>query len=180
MNIIIGLGNPGEKYQHTRHNVGWLFLDFLVKKLELPEFSDQKKVFSKVSKNSDFLLVKPQTFMNDSGRAVQAVLKWNGVDLNNPTTQQLNNLIVVYDDLDIELGKFKVQFGSGPKIHNGVNSVREHLHNAEFWNVRIGTDGRGGDRTQSGREYVLQPFSGDERKELEGVFEEIVKELVVH
>jgi PTH1 family peptidyl-tRNA hydrolase len=171
MNIVVGLGNPGEKYQHTRHNVGWAFLDFLAQKLAMPAFSHQKKVFSEVSRQGDFLLVKPQTFMNDSGRAVQAVLNWFAKDAEQ------DKVFVVYDDLDIELGKFKIQYGSGPKVHNGVNSVREHLSGKEFWNVRIGVDSRQGDRTMSGSDYVLQNFSPDQRAVLLNVFAEVEQEL---
>lgn len=171
MNIIVGLGNPGEKYQHSRHNVGWMFLDFMAKKLNMPEFSAQKKIFSEVSKDSHIVLVKPQTFMNDSGRAVQAALKWYG--------GEKAALIVAYDDLDIELGKFKIQFGSGPKIHNGLNSIREHLGQEEFWNVRIGVDSRQGDRSLSGSEYVLQSFSPEQKEILSSLFPTIVEELLV-
>lgn len=169
MTILVGLGNPGEKYQHTRHNVGWMFLDFLAKKLEMPSFSAQKKVFSEISKNNEFLLVKPQTFMNDSGKAVKAVSQWyaKGDD----------KLIVIYDDLDIELGKFKIQFGSGPKVHNGLNSIREHLGNEEFWSVRIGVDSRQGDRTMSGNDYVLQSFSPAQKEVLSAEFPVIYDEL---
>lgn len=171
MNILIGLGNPGEKYQHSRHNVGWMFLDFLAKKLDLPEFSAQKKVHSDISKTNDFLLVKPQTFMNESGRAVQAVLKWYGKEADD------QHVFVIYDDLDIELGKFKIQFGSGPKIHNGLNSIREHLGGEEFWSVRVGVDSRQGDRTLSGSEYVLQSFSPDQKEILMNEFSAIHDEL---
>jgi peptidyl-tRNA hydrolase, PTH1 family len=168
MNIVVGLGNPGEKYQRTRHNAGWLFLDFLVQQESLDGFQLEKKLHSEISKSKDLLLVKPQTFMNDSGKAVQAVLKWYG---------QHDNVFVIYDDLDLELGKYKIQFGSGPKIHNGLNSIREHLGTNEFWSIRIGVDGRSGDRTLPGHVYVLQTFSEEEKQIFEDTLKKINAEL---
>lgn len=180
MTIFIGLGNPGEKYEQTRHNAGWMYLDYTIKQLGLENFSSQKKVFSEISKNQSLILAKPQTFMNDSGRAVQAILKWYGNSEQltvNSGQKGFPNLFIVYDDLDIPLGKYKLQFGSGPKVHNGVNSIREHLGTDQFWNIRIGVDARNGDRSMSGSDYVLQKFNLQEKAVLKNVFSEIFTDL---
>ena len=117
MKLIVGLGNPGEKYERNRHNVGWLVVDEL-EKLGLKGFK----------------LFKPGGFMNQSGVGVKQWLKKLGeVDLES--------LYVVHDDLDIKLGEFKISFGKGPKDHNGLKSVYEQLGSKDFWHVRLGIDG---------------------------------------
>lgn len=169
MLILVGLGNPGPKYARTRHNIGWQYLDFVHQSLELPPFSETKKFQAEISKTTELILVKPQTYMNKSGEAVQQVLKYH------PT--ELMNVIVVYDDLDIPTGKFKLQFDSGPKIHNGLNSIRDTLGSNAFYHLRIGVDSRNGDRTLSGQDYVLQPFSAKEQAILNELFPQITQEL---
>jgi PTH1 family peptidyl-tRNA hydrolase len=172
MFLFVGLGNPGEKYEHSRHNAGWMYLDFMLEKLGGAQFSVDKKTVSEVAKKDNLLFVKPQTFMNDSGKAVEAVTKWYGGE-----GFETNQLYIIYDDLDIPLGKYKIQLGSGPKIHNGLNSIRDHLKTDQFWNVRVGVDNRNGDRSNSGSEYVLGKFNNEEKKLLNEVFEEVFDEL---
>ncbi|HSW89608.1 MAG TPA: aminoacyl-tRNA hydrolase [Patescibacteria group bacterium] len=154
MNIIVGLGNPGDKYKHTRHNVGFQVLD----KLE-------------ALKLNDAVLIKPDTFMNESGKAVKAGLK--KYDYKALAEKNFSNLFVIYDDLDIPVGKYKLVFGSVPKIHNGVNSIIENLGTDQFWSIRIGTDGRNGDRSVSPEDYVLQGFRDDERILIDKVIDAI-------
>jgi PTH1 family peptidyl-tRNA hydrolase len=89
-----------------------------------------------------------------------------------------SNLYIAHDDLDIPLGAYKIQLGVGPKVHNGVNSVEEELGTKDFWRVRIGVDNRKPDDRTSGEEYVLQDFTAEERKALDGVIQEICKKLV--
>lgn len=157
MQVIVGLGNPEERFVGTRHNVGFFVLDELAKKLGAT-FENKPNLFSEVAKTDDLLLVKPQTYMNDSGRAVTAVLNFYKL---TPA-----DLVVVHDDLDLELGSWKQQFGTGPKEHNGLLSIYEQLGTEEFMHVRIGVDGRNGDRSMPGKDYVLQRFSLDELTKL--------------
>lgn len=179
MNILIGLGNPGKEYTYTRHNAGWYVLEQIAQQKNDQPFQMEKKLFSEVNRSSELVLAKPQTFMNDSGKAVQSVLKW--FDKKLPETKDgepyYPSLFVVYDDLDLELGKYKIQFGSGPKIHNGLNSIRETLGSNQFWHVRIGVDGRQGDRKLPGHIYVLQRFTDEERKRFEETVKELLKDL---
>lgn len=139
MKLLVGLGNPGPKYQNTRHNVGFLFLDFLVKNNLL---------------NKQVKTLKPDTYMNHSGMAVAKELNFYKL---KPA-----DLIVVHDDLDLRLGEYKVQFGKGPKLHNGVESVEKVLGTKDFWRVRIGVDNRIPDNRVSGKSYVLQNFTPEE------------------
>ncbi len=174
MKLVVGLGNPGEKYAKNRHNAGFRVLDMLASK---PEFSNSKFQFtnkfeSEILKSGDFLLVKPQTFMNRSGEAVSQIVNFYKVPADD--------LIVVHDDLDIRLGEYKIQNGVGPKVHNGLTSVEEHLGKKEFWRVRVGIDGRQsavGSR-QSGEDYVLSDFSSDEAIMIDKIIIEITGQLV--
>jgi len=165
MKIVVGLGNPEEKHDGTRHNVGFLVVDKLVK----GEFKREKKFKSLVLKEGEVLFVKPETYMNRSGEAVQAIV--------NYYSTSVDDLYVIHDDLDIRLGDYKIQLGVGPKDHNGVNDVVEKLGNEDFWRVRIGVDGRE-ERGVSGEEYVLQKFSPLERGRLEVVVDEVLRQLI--
>lgn len=173
MYICIALGNPGKEYALTRHNVGWMLADYLQNTWGTSSFHIEKKLESEVSKGSEILLAKPQTYMNRSGEAVKKVLQWTNQKLDH----EISNMFVFHDDLDLELGTFKIKFGSGPKIHNGINSIRQILRTDQFWYVRIGVDGRNGDRRISGHNYVLSSFSQAEREQLQDVFSQIEKQL---
>ena len=110
MKIIVGLGNPGEKYKNTRHNMGFELVEVLA---QGKRFSIDSKMESEICKDGNFVFVKPMTFMNESGRAVRKVMDFYKLSPND--------LILVHDDLDLKLGDYKVQNGVGPKVHNGVN-----------------------------------------------------------
>lgn len=175
MKCIFGLGNPGQEYFRTRHNVGFMFLDYWAEKLGLPDFKDQTKFHAEISQNADWTFIKPQTFMNDSGRSVQAFLQFFYKEWLQ--TENLSAVFVAHDDLDLELGTFKLQKGTGPKVHNGLNSIYQHLHTKDFWHIRLGVDSRKGDRTQSGREYVLTNFSSEELHTLYSVFDQVINRI---
>ena len=171
---MVGLGNPGEKYKNTRHNVGFLVVDRLV----------GEKVEWKISKSTgaqcfwlkindfDVELFKPQNFMNKSGVAVKGVFKKHP---NKFQLTKLENMWVVHDDLDIKLGEYKLSFGKGPKDHNGLKSIYGQIGTDQFWHVRIGIDN--GEYRNSGEEYVLSKWKPDERVILDKVIDKIVKEL---
>lgn len=154
MKLIVGLGNPGEKYKKTRHNVGFMVID------ELEKYKDEL---------GKLKLVKPKKFMNKSGDEVAKLKNFFKIDLDD--------LYVIHDDLDLNLGEYKIQKGVGPKVHNGVSSVEERLGSKEFWRVRVGVDNRNGSRDMSGEDYVLGRFMKDEREILLGVLKNIVKEI---
>lgn len=178
MNIFVGLGNPGSRYELTRHNAGFMVLDNLSKVLECPEFTHNKKVFSDTCKVKDAIFVKPQTFMNDSGRAVQSILSFYKMDVEAKKTGGYHNLFVVHDDLDIPLGTFKIQYGIGPKGHNGLLSLYQNLGTQNFWHIRVGVDTREGDRTLPPQTYVLEKFSPEEMEVFNRVKIDVVKELI--
>ncbi len=167
MYLIAGLGNPGEDYEKTRHNIGFIFADKIA---EGEAFRLEKKWEAKVLQKKDFLLVKPMTYMNDSGRAIRKVADYYQVEAEN--------VVVVHDDLDIAFGEYKIQKEKGPKVHNGLKSVEQNLGETHFWRVRVGIDNRQpGLSYGTGADYVLSKFSKDELKELGPVISEAVKEL---
>jgi len=130
--IIAGLGNPGPQYQWTRHNAGFLFLDRLAN-LEL--ISITRKTFSGLAgewnrKDDRLILLKPQTFMNLSGRAVMQALQFHKLPLSN--------LIVVHDELDLPFGTVRFKLGGGHGGHNGLRSIKELLGQDDFLRLRIG------------------------------------------
>lgn len=158
MFCIVGLGNPKEKYQHNRHNVGHMFVDYL------------KSSFDKTQDKQNFKAIKTDCFMNQSGIFVKKMVKnWN---------LEIENLIVIHDDLDIPLGKFKIQKGNGPQLHNGLESIESHLKTKDFLRVRIGVDARQPDRLPNGETYVLQDFLSSEKDLLDkDVFPKILSRL---
>ncbi|HLL60454.1 MAG TPA: aminoacyl-tRNA hydrolase [Candidatus Nitrosocosmicus sp.] len=181
MKLIVGLGNPGTKYEKNRHNVGFMMLDHVRQVLSTKyevlnsdvRFSNNKKFNADICEvnisNEVVVLVKPQTFMNRSGEAVAKITTFYKL----PTT----NLIVIHDDLDIRLGEYKIQIGKGPMIHNGLISIEERLGAKDFIRVRVGVDNRDLENRIPGDEYVLADFRREERKMLEEVFNNISKEL---
>src|SRR3990172_6433738 len=118
MKLIIGLGNPEEKYKKNRHNVGYMVIDELTKK-RLPK---------------DVVVKKTNIFMNESGEFMNKLVEQYHL--------KPSDLWVIHDDLDIALGSYKIQKGKGPKLHNGVNSIERELGTDEFWRVRVGVENR--------------------------------------
>ncbi|MBI4034933.1 MAG: aminoacyl-tRNA hydrolase [Candidatus Chisholmbacteria bacterium] len=175
MKLVVGLGNPGEKYGITRHNLGFLLVDTLAGRKN--QFKLVRKFNSLICKlkteNCELLLAKPQTFMNRSGEAVRKLV--------NSYQLQVDSLYVVHDDLDIKLGEYKIQKGKGPKVHRGILSVEQSLGRSDFWRVRVGVDNRQAtsDKRQvtSGDEYVLSKFPKDERLIIDRVISSVVERL---
>jgi PTH1 family peptidyl-tRNA hydrolase len=153
--VIIGLGNPGRKYERTRHNAGFMAVEELAGRsgIDITREKHQSLVGRGRIEGQDVILARPQTYMNESGRAVSALLR---DEYLSPDT-----LIVVHDELDLSLGTVRVKQDGGHGGHNGIRSLIEHLGTAEFMRVRIGI-GRPAPG-QDAAEYVLAPFFADER-----------------
>lgn len=166
MKIIVGLGNPGSEHENNRHNVGFMVID----RLAMEKDAWESKFGALILRSGDQMLVKPQSFMNNSGEAVSKVVNFYKV--------LTADLWVIHDDLDLPLGQYKIAAGIGPKVHNGVNSIEERLGTKDFWRVRVGVDNRPvGEARTPGDEYVLADFSADERIVIDGVIEKVIKEL---
>jgi len=157
--LIVGLGNPGEKYARTRHNIGFDGLDALAKRHGL-EFRG-KRANSLIAEGSiggqRVALAKPQTFMNLSGQAVTALRSWYKLDA-------AKELLVVYDDMDLPFGKLRLRERGSAGTHNGMRSIVGQLGGSEFPRLRVGIDQAPGKMDAAA--YVLSRFSKAEEAEL--------------
>lgn len=171
MKLIVGLGNPGREYERTRHNAGFLFLDFLRESWNFESFQPTPKWKGSVSaglwNGEKILLVKPETFMNRSGECVADIMAFFKL---TPT-----DIVVIHDDLDIAPGSFKVASGSGAAGHNGVADLIEKLGTKEFTRIRVGI-GRPPESVPAER-FVLSPFADAELDPLRATFSEMEKTL---
>lgn len=174
MKLVVGLGNPGEKYQDTRHNVGFVVADALAREVESGGWEVSKKyvslLYSPQPTTYNLQIAKPQTFMNDSGTAVKKLVNFYKI--------KKDDLWVVHDDLDLSLGTYKIQKARGPRDHGGINSIEDQLGTKGFWRVRIGVENREPENRMPGEEYVLQNFTSAESEILQDVIEQAVGELV--
>ena len=177
MKLIVGLGNPGKMYKNNRHNVGHMFVDYLIKchpersEGSLANASSNKLRDSSPLAQNDINFVKTSVFMNQSGQEVRELIK--------NFKLEIKNLIVAHDDLDIPLGKFKIQFAQGPQLHNGIKSIENKLMNEKFWRIRIGVDNRKPEKWIDGETYVLSDFTKEEKVTLTNVFTGISKSLKI-
>ena len=167
MMLVIGLGNPGEEYKGTRHNVGYMVVDKLSKDLGL-KFSEKGKFNAEIAKGEEMVLVKPLSFMNKSGEVVSRLVNFYKVSLDD--------VFIVFDDLDLRLGSFKMQKSKGPGDHNGLISVEKQLGDDDFWRLRIGIDNRVS-REVEGKDYVLSRIGKEEKKNIDKVIEEVVEKF---
>ena len=166
--LIVGLGNPGSKYQWTRHNAGFMVLDRFSKDAGI---AVTRKNFSGLYGEGTYhgerlLLLKPQTFMNLSGRSVAAALNFHKVDIQD--------LIVIHDDLDIPFGRVKLKEEGGHAGHNGLRSLLQELGSGRFVRLRIGI---GRPLHDEAADYVLSSFSSDELVNLPRIID-CVAELI--
>lgn len=154
MKLIVGLGNLGDSYKNTRHNLGFAVLDELAKKIDGGEWKLEKKFNAEIIKVNDFILVKPQTFMNESGVAVSALVEYFKITVKD--------IILIHDDVDIVLGKIKVRLGGSGGGHHGVESVIRQLPDDKFIRVRLGI----GAGKRDIEEFVLETFLPNERSKV--------------
>lgn len=152
--LIVGLGNPGNKYEKTRHNIGFWVVDELARRYGLSFGKTERKAITAdgLIKEKRVLLAKPQTFMNVSGEAVRALVDFYQIDLPH--------ILVIHDELDIPLGALRLRQKGGAGGQNGVKNIIQHLGTQEFNRVRCGI-GRPPGRMDPGA-YVLKPFAGDD------------------
>lgn len=179
MFIVTGLGNPGKQFENTPHNAGYMFvaqlMEFLMQErsLEVGDWSDEKRMFlssiCRIKKDGELIgiLQKPLTYMNTSGNAVKQLLNKFPCD----------EYVLVHDDLDMPLGRYKIQFGKSPKSHKGVLSVESALKDKAFLRVRVGVDNRRS-RIISGDEYVLMPYTDKEQALLKKCIKDGILDLV--
>lgn len=132
MYYLVGLGNPGEKYSDTRHNVGWFFVEALIEKVGLPSLVNSSKYSGRISEGmlagEELTCLLPDTYMNKSGSAVAKLV----------LREEVGNLVVVYDDVALPVGEVKISVGKGSGGHNGIQSIIDALGSKDFIRVRVG------------------------------------------
>lgn len=185
MKLIVGLGNPGDKYQSTRHNIGFMVVEKLIKKIlplqsSLEAWSREKKLGAVVCKIDNALIIKPQAYMNRSGSVVLSYINFYKI--------KIGDLWVIHDDIDLPIGKIRIRAGGGSAGHNGIESIIASLHSAEFIRIRLGV-GRGktdlqrtADHNLHRREiekYVLSPFKDSEGGEVKKLIKKAVEALEI-
>lgn len=163
---MVGLGNPGKKYENTRHNVGFMVLDALAEKLGLT-WEEGKKFRAQICQSGNTLLVKPQTFMNNSGQSTQVVLAYykllpKKLGVFKVKDSDLSEILtVIHDDIDIALGKYKISLDSRSAGHKGVQSIISHLKTKNFKRIRIGIRTEMANRMPADK-FVLERFNQNE------------------
>ncbi|AXI00727.1 aminoacyl-tRNA hydrolase [Sporosarcina sp. PTS2304] len=159
MKLLIGLGNPGKAYEKTRHNIGFQVIDELAKRWQAPAF--QKKFNGEYTTvhtaGSKVILVKPMTYMNLSGECIRPLADYYEIDDDE--------LVVLYDDLDLPAGKIRLRQKGSAGGHNGMKSLIAHLGTSEFNRIRMGIDRPTGGMKVA--DYVLSPFSKEEQSLIE-------------
>ena len=175
MKIIVGLGNPKKEYINTRHNVGFMALDALHKKLNATDWKEESKfkaLIAEATVNGEkVLLVKPVTFMNLSGEAVTKIMGF--------FKAELEDLTVIYDDLDLPTGTIRIRDKGSAGTHNGMKSIIQLLGTEEFKRIRIGTESRGelASEQQDTASFVLSDFGKEEKVLIDKAIEEVIEKL---
>ncbi|MDQ3098380.1 MAG: aminoacyl-tRNA hydrolase [bacterium] len=154
MILISGLGNPEKQYLNTRHNIGFMAIDLLHDQIAPQDkWSKSSKLQGEIVKTESFLLLKPTTYMNLSGKAVKAAQQMYKIEPSN--------IWILHDDLDLELGRLKIQIGGGAAGHNGIKSIMESLGTSEFTRWRIGI-GRPPHDAMDSADFVLDKLTKSE------------------
>ncbi len=170
MKLIVGLGNPGPQYAHTRHNVGFMVVERLARQ---HQYMSRKMQFNAVViagalDGEKVVLARPLTFMNESGRAVGSLFRWLKLELSD--------LLIVYDEIDLPLGKLRLRPDGGSAGHNGMKSIIQNLGSEQFARLRVGV---GRPVHGNGVNYLLSDFSRDEQPVIEQTLEDAAQAVEI-
>lgn len=170
--LLICLGNPEEEYKNTRHNVGFLFADYFIKKNKLGKLELKEKMLAEISEGkidkNKIIIAKPQTFMNNSGKAAALLAKFYKI--------KPENVIIVHDDSDMPLGYTKNSFNRSSAGHKGVESIFKALKTEKIWRSRIGIQPSVRKHIPAA-DLVLRKFTPREQKELPKIFKELMEKM---
>ena len=172
MKLIIGLGNPGFRYKKTRHNTGFLAVDYIQKNLSgFSKWKNKKNLLAEISENSEqnIILAKPQTYMNKSGEATKLLL----TDYRLPPTA----FYVIHDDFDLLIGEYRLEQNRGSAGHKGVQSIINTLGSNNFWRLRIEIKPLNAAENIKAEDFVLKKFNREEKTIINKIIPEAVKAL---
>lgn len=162
MKLIVGLGNPGKEYENTRHNVGYMFLDYVTNEADFLLNKKFKALQYETKINNErIMFIKPLTFMNNSGISVEKYVNYYKISLND--------VLVIQDDLDMAVGTYKLMFNHGDGGHNGIKNIVSSLQSREFLRLKIGISKANIDT----KDYVLGKFNRSELKLLYNAFDQL-------
>ena len=169
MKLIVGLGNPGKEYENTRHNIGYIFIDSLADKLGI---SIDKKKFNglyteAVINNEKVLLVKPLSYMNLSGEVVEKFVNFYKIDIND--------ILIINDDLDLDVGRVRLRFKGSSGGHNGLKNIALHLKTEDFKRLKIGISNN---KLIDTKDYVLGKFTKEDKEIINNLKDKIVNLLM--
>lgn len=175
MYLIVGLGNPGDKFVNTRHNIGFESIDNFRRKMAAPNWSVENKFKAEISKTDDIILARPQTFMNLSGMAVSAIARFYKIEAEG--------IIVIHDELDLPVGHIKIRLGGSDAGHHGVESVIKLLATDKFIRVRLGIgtwkaiSGEHKHASFNAEKFVVEQFLAKEKSKVHSMIKRSVKAI---
>lgn len=168
MKLIVGLGNPGNQYNFTRHNLGFLALDFYFKVSKL-SWGDKPRLGAIFGRRDDILFIKPQEFYNESGRVVREYMRYYKIDLAD--------ILVICDDFNLEFGKIRTRSTGSAGGNNGLKSIIEALGTEDFKRIRVGTGNDEMRKKIGDVDFVLSKFTPEEKAELPKILGEIAERI---
>jgi PTH1 family peptidyl-tRNA hydrolase len=169
MILITGLGNPEKQYLNTRHNIGFMAMDLLHEEIASQDkWSKSSKLQGEIIKTDTLLLLKPTTYMNLSGKAVKAAQQMYKIETKD--------IWILHDDLDLELGRIKIQIGGSAAGHNGIKSIIESLGTKEFIRWRIGI-GRPPNELMDSADFVLDKFTESEKATVSDTVHKVIESI---
>lgn len=164
MKLIVGLGNPGNRYNFTRHNIGFLALDFYFKLNHL-DFSDKPRLGALYGRTGDIIFIKPQEFYNEAGPVVQRYAQFYKI----PTS----DILVICDNFDLEFGKVRSRLSGAAGGNNGLKSIDSALGSSDYPRIRIGTENDELRRKMGDVDFVLSRFAPEEKAQLPEILREV-------
>lgn len=167
MKLFFGLGNPGKEYENTRHNLGQMIIKKYVETPRGASLLNKSKLQSKLCEIDNNIFATSTQYMNLSGSSVQKVAAFYKISPQN--------IYLIHDDLDLPIGEWRLQFDRGPAGHNGVKSTIENLGTQAFWRIRIGIGHP--ENNLPVEDYVLKPFTVDEKKQISALIDTITGEI---
>lgn len=160
MKLVVGLGNPGKEYENTRHNIGFMVLDHFLGNVSYKE-KNNALLFEKTINGEKVIFLKPLTYMNESGNAVRYFMDYYKIDIEN--------LLIIYDDMDFEVGTLKLKSSGSSGGHNGIKSIINHINTDKFNRLRVGISRSVYDKVN----YVLGKFSKEDLEKLNVLFDKV-------